>query len=423
MILDFLRPTEKSAAPGTLNLQSTAGWRLDGSPPGESEALKISTVSACMEIIANSIGMLPTFIMNEDSKQHLDDHYLGPVLWQRPNEMMTPETFKKTVVNSVLAHGNAYVWNYRDGAGHVIERIPVPAALCAPCFDMATGRWYYVATDPKTGQLFRLDPADLSHYKGFTEDGIHGIGVLERAARTLSTAKNMELYSDSVYANGGRPSGVLTVDTDLGNAKTTITRADGSKEEISAKERIRREWDGMYSGPGRAFRTAILDLGLKYTPIAPSNSDAQFVQQKEISVEDICRFFCVPPYKVGVGKQSYASNEQNNIEFAVQTLQPLITEMEQEDSWKLLTLTESQKKHYRIKQNMSALLRGDAKTRAEVENLYRTMGAYSVNDILALEDLPPVPGGDTRYASLNFIPLEFFQQLSLARNQQKEPER
>lgn len=407
--------TTKTTAASSIPALDRVGVFGAGGPKSEN-ALKISTVSACMEIISNSIAMLPQYVMNEGTKEHIEDHYLGKVLWQRPNEIMSPKDFKQSIVASMLAHGNAYVWNYRDNAGHVVERIPIPHHLCAPAFDIRTGRWMYHATDPRTGQVFVMDPADISHYKAFSMDGIHGIGVLERARRTIENAAHMEDYATSVYKNGGRPSGALTVDTDLGNKMVEVTGADGKKENITKKEYIRREWDSHYSGPSNAFRTAILDLGLKYEPIAMSNADQQFIEQKNCTAEDICRFFLVPPYKCGLGDQSYNSNEQNNIEFAVQTLQPPITAMEQEDSWKLLTLSEQNKGRLCVKMNMAALLRGDAKTRAEVEEIYRNSGVYSVNDINDLEDRPHVPGGDTRYASLNYIPLEFFEMLSMSRN-------
>lgn len=403
-----------ATATPALSLRSSAGWSIGGD--STQVALKISTVSACMELISNSIAMMPAYIVEESTKRRLVQHPLGFVLWTRANEVMSPFELMQKVVADVLAHGNGYVWNYRDKAGRVIERLPIPHDMCEPVYDAGREKWWYLATDPKTGQPYTLDPADISHYKAWTLDGLRGISVLERARRTIETAGNMEQYADSLYQNGGRPSGVLTVDTDLGVGTVNVKTADGSTETISKKEYIRREWDGNYAGPGKAFRTAVLDLGLKYQPISMSNSDAQFVEQKSVSAEDVCRFFCVPPYKVGLGSQSYNSNEQNNIEFVTQTLLPLVTKIEQEDTWKLLPLTEQTRNGYRVKRNMGVLLRGDAKTRAEVQQIYRQNGVYSVNDILEQEDRENVPGGDTRLASLNYVPLDAFRELSLARN-------
>ena len=404
----------KSSAPSpALSLESSAGWpKPDGS--STEAAMKVSAVSACVEIISNAVSILPTFVMNEKTKAHLDDHNLGRVLWIRPNEIMTPKQYRSTVRGRVLTEGNCYVWICRNRVGEPEELLPLQPGMCEPWFNQDTGKWMYYAHDPKTGQPFFLDPIDVLHYKGFSLNGITGMSVLARARHTIETARYMEQVQHSTYANGGRPSGVLTVDTDIGGVTETVV--DGKKVEMDRKDIIRREWEKHYSGPGNAFRTAILDNGLKYQPISMTNADAQFVENKTVTVEDICRFFCVPPYKLGIGKQSYNSNEQNNIEFAVQTLQPQITDQEQEESWKLLTLTQQNKEHQRIRTNMAAILRSDAKTRAEVEKIYREMGVYSVNDICDLEDRPHVPGGDTRYGSLNYIPLEFFEQLSMARN-------
>lgn len=407
--------TIKSGAPGALTLQSADGWFLNGRKFSTESALKISTVSACMEIISNSIAMLPVFVMDEATHRHLLKHPLLPVLAERPNEMMTPFAFTQRSVLDVLCYGDSYVWNYRNNAGVIIERIPIPHELCEPIFDLATGRWWYSAQDPKTGQVWKLNPADISHYKGFSLDGIHGMSVLSRARQSVEQAQDMDGYAGSLYRNGGRPSGVLSVDTDLGKSKSVIKDADGNDVEVLTRDRIRQEWDRLHSGPDNAFRTAVLDLGIRYTPVAMTNADAQFVEQKNLSAEDICRFFLMPPHKVGLGKQTYASNEQNSVEFCVQTLSAAIVGREQEDRCKLLTISD-RKAQRRVRINMAGLLRGDAKTRAEVEQIYRLIGAYSVNDILDLEDRPHVPGGDTRYASLNYIPLEFFEQLSIARN-------
>jgi len=409
--------TKKSAAVsgsggGVLTLQSSLGW---GAESSEESALKVSAVNACVEIISNSIAMLPCFIMDDGSKKHIDDHFLGEVLWRRPNEIMTPMRFRQVTEAQVLLRGNCYVWLYRDRAGRVTEMLPIPEGWCSMVLNQNTGHYEYRACDPKTGRSYTFDPIDIVHYRGLSLDGVNSISVLERARRTIETASLMEDYSRATYRNGGRPSGVLTVDTDLGGT-TEVPLADGTTKTVPIKEVIRAEWEKYNSGADNSFRTAILDHGLKYQPISISNADAQFVESKNIAVEDICRFFTVPTYKLGIGKQSYNSNEQNNIEFVTTTLQPRITDREQEETWKLLPYSEQVKRHYRVRYNMASILRADAKTRAEVENIYRTNGTYSVNDICDLEDRPHVPGGDTRYASLNYVPLEFFELLSMTRN-------
>lgn len=410
----FIRTKGGSSGAAELHLDSVDGWNLPENAMSTSTAMKLGAVSGCMEIISNSIAMLPTFLMDERTKEHLDDHPLMEILSMRPNELQTPMRYKQLVQSQILAYGDSYVWIYRDKVGQPVELLPIPHGWCEPWFNHSVGHWFYRAEDPKTGRPYLLNPADVIHKMGFTLDGVHGIGVIERARTTIETARMMEKQQNALFRNGGRPSGVLKVDADLGGV-TSVIGPDGEPVLRNRKDVLREEWDRFSSGTN-SFRTAILDNGLDYKAIQLSNSDAQFVENKELCVADICRFFCMPGYKVGIGKQSYNSNEQNNIEFATSTLQPYIVNGEQEDTYKLLTISERRKQHLRVRANMAAVLRSDAKTRAEVENIYRMNGTFSVNDICDLEDRPHVPGGEVRYGSLNYIPLELFELLSLARN-------
>ena len=134
-----------------------------------------------------------------------------------------------------------------------------------------------------------------------------------------------------------------------------------------------------------------------------------------MTVLDICNFFGVPAYKLNAGKQSYSSNEQNAIEYVTGTLHPIITQYEQEQTWKLL-LPSQRRQGLELHINMMAELRGDHASRANWYTQMRNLGAYSVNEIRQHEDLPDVPGGDVRLADLNHIPLEDFRDLSLQRN-------
>ena len=145
-----------------------------------------------------------------------------------------------------------------------------------------------------------------------------------------------------------------------------------------------------------------------------TNRDAQFVENAEISVQDIARFFGVPLYKLQSGKQSYNSNEQNSIEYVVSTLHPIVTRYEEAFTYRLLTFADAER--YRIRINLNAELRGDFTARGSWYEKMRNIGAYSANDIRDLEDLPDVDGGDERYASLNYVPLSDWKKLSQNRN-------
>lgn len=377
-----------------------------------SAAMKISAFYRAIDLRTDSLGKYPVTVKNTQTHDEAADHYLGPVLWERPNEAMTPYSYNKLVDYQRLVLGNSYVWICRNGAGRPVELLPLPPGTCQPLIEPWTGRLWYLATNPKTGQMYRLHPADLLHFKGFSTNGVEGESLLAHAARTLKVAEARDVYENSVYQNGGQPAGVLYTDSDL-SGKRDIVLPDGTK--ISPKDVVRREWERIHRGPDNAFRVAVLDNGLKYQAVSMSNADAQFVENKSVTVEDIARFTGVPLHKLYAGKQSYESNEANSLDYVVDTMHPTVVQYEQEYSYKLLTVSERRNGKLWICINMMAELRADSKTRGEWYKAMREVGAYSVDEIRALEDEPAVPGGDVRLARLDHVPLEDFRELSRLR--------
>lgn len=401
------RSVSKTVSADTL---SAAGYSAGGIESSESAARKLSTVDRCIEILSDSMAKLPAYIMDRSSRERLEIPPLQ-LLNVRPNEAMTPFVRKKVLETSRLVHGNGYDWILRDErTGKITELIPVPGYLVEPWRDLC-GRVWYTVTHPWTGEPMVLPAEDICHYKAPTRDGLKGVGTLRRASEAIASARAQQQYELGYYQNGGQPSGVLRTDSDLGGS--VIDPQDPEKT-ISKKDLLRREWERVHAGPSNSHRLAILDLGLDYKPLAASNQDAQFVESKELSIRDISRYFGVPLYKLGEGKESYSSNEQNAIEYVVGTLHPTVTQYEEEQTWKLLR-TSQINAGLEIRYNMMAELRGDTAARANWYRVMREIGGFSVNDILRLEDMPDVPGGDERQASLNFVPLRFWAELSRMR--------
>ncbi len=400
MIFDkAIRKPRNSGTPTGLSLAEPDAWSLGLDVSSTDAAMKLSAVNACIEILSNSMAKLPVFIMDSQTKKHLA-HPLLKLLTERPNEAMVPSVFMKLIESNRLVSGNGYALIVRDRSNaRPRELIPLTPSAVQPYLD-DYGKLWYVYTDPKSGDRRKLSQFDILHLKAYTKDGVNGISVLARAAETVKSARMAQQYEGKFYSQSARPSGVLTVDVPL---------------DPEAKESIRQEWNKLHSGVDNAFRIAILDYGLEFKPISVSNADAQFVENKAVSVEDIARFFGVPLYKLGAGKQSYASNEQNGIEYVVGTLHPTVTQYEQELTYKLLFDSELSR-GLEIRMNMMAELRGDMASRATWYKTMREIGYFSVNDIADLEDTPAVPGGDTRNASLNYVPLDMFRELSEKRN-------
>ena len=398
----------------TLTVTSPEGWLAGEESVGMSwdRAMKISTVNRCAEVLSNSMGVLPLYIMNEKSKERLEEHRLGRVLWGRANEAMTSFDYNRLMLCNQILRGNAYAWICRDRrTGYPLELIPLPPDYVTIRFDGA-GHLWYVFTHPVTGEVTWLRNEDVLHYKAYSEDGIEGISVLRRASLTLDTARAAQQYENSVWHSGGQPSGILTTDSDLGDYKET--QPDGTKVVIDPKEQVRQAWEAIHRGPGNAFRVAVLDLGLKYQPISMTNTDAQFVESNEVRVADVCRFFGVPLHLAYAGKQSYQSNEQNGIEYVNYTLLGYETQWDQEDTYKLL-LAGERAGRVRIKRELKVFLKGDTAAQAAWLQAMRILGAYNADEIRALDDRPAIPGGSAYYASLNYVPQELWPILSLIR--------
>lgn len=409
-------PRKKAAEPGAprspdvLTLDSPAGWNIGG---GVEAALKVTALYRAIDYRASTISLMPYYLMDRKTRARPEEYRLRHVLTVRTNEMMSPSEFRYLMESRCDITGNAYAYIGRNPrTGWVEELLPLVSELVEPTLD-ENGHLHYVYSDPISGRVYDLMPSQVIHYKNFTRDGIKGVSLIDLARDVVAKDRAAKAYERAIYNNGGRPSGVLYTDSDLGG-KTTVKKTDGTTEEISKKEQVRRAWERVHSGGDNAFRTAVLDLGLKYQPIAMNNQDAQFVESNDITIADIARISGVPLHALMSGKQSYESNTQNRTEFVQTTALAMVTRREDEDSYKLLTTADAAK--YRVRRNMDAALRGDTESRAAFYRTMREIGGYSVNDILALEDLPNVPGGDTRQASLNFVPLEDFRELSLLRN-------
>lgn len=396
----------------TVDTLVAAGYPTAGTETGESFARKLSAVDRCIEILSDSIGKLPNYLFDSKTRRRIPDDPVLQLLNIRPNEAMTPTIRKKVLETSRLVDGNGYDWVLRnERTGRIQELIPVPGYLVEPWQDLS-GRVWYTVTHPWTGEPMVLPNEDICHYKGATRDGLKGVAVLRRASEVIASARAQQQYELGFYENGGQPSGVLQTDADLAGP---VDDPQNPGKKIGRKDLLRREWERVHAGPSNSHRLAILDLGLKYTPIAATNADAQFVESKLVSIGDICRFFGVPLHFLGEGKQAYNSNEQQAIEYVVRTLNPIVTQYEEEQTWKILAKSQVDA-GLEIKFNLLAEMKGDTASRADWYKSMREIGAFSVNDIRALEDMSDVAGGDTYYANLNNVPLEDFRELSIARN-------
>lgn len=342
---------------------------------GIQSAERLSPVAAAHRILTNSFGMIPfgIYVKDGDARRPVHDDALDRVLKQRPNINSTPFLLNKTVMSNAFWHGWGAVWNVRNEYGEVTERIALPSDCGAILQDKDTGLYWYDFNVDGVQRTF--SSYDLSILLFETYDGIHGRGMLQLAREMVAADGMAQRYAKKFYQNGARLSGIVQVATD-------------AKKET--RERVKNEFT-KYARDD-AFKVAVLDHDMKFTPLGLSQSDAQFIESRSFSVEETARFTGIPKYMLQTGKEAYNSNQQQRVDFVTDTLVPHVNHWEQENTYKLLHGGQRKKGWY-LRGNVSVLLRGDDAARAA---FYQKMVSNSImnpDECRALEERDPIPGG------------------------------
>ena len=240
------------------------------------------------------------------------------------------------------------------------------------------------------GYTVTLHPSDVLHIPRLGFDGLVGYSPIAMAKNAIGLAIATEEYGSKFFANGAAPSGVL--------------EHPGT---IKDPSRVRESWQQTFGGSANSNKIAVLEEGMKYTPISISPEQAQFLETRKFQINEIARIFRVPPHMVGdLEKSSFSNIEQQSLEFVKYTLDPWVIRWEQSIQRTLLSADE--KKTYFVKFNVEGLLRGDYQSRMNGYATARQNGWMSANDIQELENLDRIPvedGGDLYLINGNMLPL------------------
>lgn len=344
-------------------------------PTGQGAAEQLSPVAAAHRILTNAFGVIPFGVYQrvEGERRPVEDETLQRLLGRRPNAFMTPFLLGKVVMSNAFWHGYGAVWNRRDAAGRLTERIALPTDCCSIYKDPDSPMYWY--TYDVDGVQRTFAPRELSLLFFETYNGVWGRGVLDLARETVAADALAQRYGRKFYQNGARISGIVEVDTDA---------------RPETRDKVRREF-GRYASDD-AFKVAVLDHGMKYTPLGLSQSDAQFMESRTFSVEEVARFTGVPKHMLQTGKESYDSNAQQRVNYVTDTLVPFVTQWEQQNREKLLTRAQRGQGWY-IHGNVSVLLRGDDLSRSQFYERMLRNAIYNPDECRALEERAPIPGG------------------------------
>ena len=374
------------------------GSTTSGKAVTERSAMQMTAVYSCVRILAEAVAGLPLHLYRykeDGGKEKALDHPLYLLLHDEPNPEMSSFVFRETLMTHLLLWGNAYAQIIRNGKGEVIALYPLMPNKMSVDRD-TNGQLYYQYTrsteeaPTMKGVTVNLHPSDVLHIPGLGFDGLVGYSPIAMAKNAIGMAIACEEYGAKFFANGAAPGGVL--------------EHPGT---IKDPQRVRESWQSTFGGSGNANKIAVLEEGMKYTPIGISPEQAQFLETRKFQINEIARIFRVPPHMVGdLEKSSFSNIEQQSLEFVKYTLEPWLVRWEQ--SIQRTLLSPEEKKRYFAKFNVEGLLRGDYASRMNGYATARQNGWMSANDIRELENMDRIPaeeGGDLYLINGNMLPL------------------
>ena len=373
---------------------STAGKNVN-----ERSAMQMTAVYSCVRILSEAVAGLPLHLYkytDSGGKAMALDHSLYRLLHDEPNPEMSSFVFRETLMTHLLLWGNAYAQIIRNGKNEIVALYPLMPNKMSVDRD-ENGRLYYTyyrgSDEAIKNKEFAvmLQPSDVLHIPGLGFDGLVGYSPIAMAKNAIGMAIACEEYGAKFFANGAAPGGVL--------------EHPGT---IKDPQRVRESWQSTFGGSGNANKIAVLEEGMKYTPIGISPEQAQFLETRKFQINEIARIFRVPPHMVGdLEKSSFSNIEQQSLEFVKYTLDPWVIRWEQSIQRSLLNSEEKRK--YFAKFNVEGLLRGDYQSRMNGYAIGRQNGWMSANDIRELENLDRIPaedGGDLYLINGNMLPLK-----------------
>ena len=343
-----------------------------GTAVDENTSMRVGAFYACVLLISDTISTLPVdaYIRRDGNRV---PYRPRPAWVQKPDvDLLRTEHYQQVLV-SLLLDGNAFIRIYRDGRGDVANLVCLDPLRVTVQRNPATREMEYLIDGAEAG---KVSAKDMLHITEIRKPGaLRGLSRVNELKENIGLASAMQSFAARFFGQGATTSGVIEYPGNL--------TAEQAKS-------LQNSFDSAHKGYRKAHKTGILSGGAKFTKTGVNPDEAQMLESQKFQVESIARLFRVPSHMIGStspGAQSYASVEQNNINFVVHTLRPYIQKLE--DAYSTLLPSDAF-----LKFNVDGLLRGDYTTRIQGYSIGLQAGFYSVNDVRRFEDLRPVDAGD-----------------------------
>lgn len=362
----------------------------DTAAASDNSALGLTATWACVNFWAGNIAGLPLTVYRKGAdgiSVEARDHPLFWLLHDSPNYDQSAFDFWEYMCASLELYGNAYAEIERRLDGFVVSLTPIrPDAMSVK--RVSSGeieyRWKVDGAERVSRQ------GDILHIRGFGGGPLGGLSPLQVCRRAFGSATATDRAASAMFANGARPSGILSTDKVLVGDQRAVL------------ERLLQE---KFVGAANSGRPMVLDNGMKWDQLSITPEDAQMLESRQFGVEEVCRVFEVDPHLVG----HTAGNTQLGSSIGDQTLSLMKFKMRKrlkriEGACEKQLLTRAERAAgISIKFNVEGFLRADSKGRAEFYDLMKPF--MTVNQVRAIEGWAPVPGGDVILAQMQDVPL------------------
>ena len=375
-------------------LSQAVGGRVTttGEVVSTASVLGLASAWACVNLLAGTIASLPLMVYRTQGGARMvaSDHPLYMILHNSPNADQTAVDFWEFICACIELGGNAYAEIIRSSDGRVIAlSVPIAPEIMT-VRRLRDGSLQYEWSDG--GIRLVAAQENMLHIRGFGGNPLGGLSTLSFGRQTFGLAQAIERASGDTFRNGVRPSGLLkTADT------LTLDQRKQAEELLQEK----------FTGALNAGRPMLLDRGMDWVQLSISPEDAQMLQSRAFSVEEVCRFFGVPPFMVGHTEKTTSWGtglEQQTLGFQKFTLRRRLKRIEQALSKQLLSPADRQAGIV-IEFNLEGLLRGDSGARASFYQQMLSNGVMTINEVRALENLAPVEGGEVPRMQMQNVPI------------------
>jgi HK97 family phage portal protein len=378
------------------------GWSSSsGKTVTVENAKNIATAYRCINVLSDDVAKIPLYTYKSPSRFQIDrimpDAAMENIAWLlevSPNRYMSPFIFKKSLIEWLLGWGMSFIWAPPPHGANRRELFILRGDCTLPYYDENGNLWYRTAFN--NGEISYLPSVEVLPLLINSLDGIFGRSVVEFARESIGRQLGAYETQGNMYKQGLNPAGILWANGELNPA---------------ARDVMRDEFEKKLGGSQNAYRLAVMDSKVqKFEAITMKPIDIQFLQGISATDVEICNFFGVPLNKVNMGKQSYSSNEQNNLDYLGSTLDPYLVQIEQ--AARVKWLPESQQDAMYFKFYRKALLQIDAVARANVNTKEIGMGITSPNEAREDEDKSGYTEGEKFWMSRNYSPVDnpFFSQ-------------